>query len=70
MRVSNTGVIDAHAGYGDVPLSIAEAFHSDWIGRHVEEDDEGPEDGYGAGDEVHVFPGGEGAGDVAETVVD
>lgn len=69
MCISHTGVVDAHPGHSDVTLAFGEAFHSDWVGWHEEEDDEGPEYGYGAADKVHIFPGGESAGDVAQTII-
>lgn len=38
--ISNACIVRAEACDGDVALSISEAFHSDGIGWHEEEDDE------------------------------
>jgi hypothetical protein len=71
MRVSDARVVNTEARDGDLAFARREASGADRVRWEEHVDDDGPEDGDGAGDEVHVLPGVEGAaGNMAETVVD
>lgn len=69
--VANAGIIDTHSCNSNVPFTLIETFCSDWVGRHEEENDDGPEDGDSACNKIHVLPRSKtAASDVSKTVVD
>lgn len=70
MRITDARVVDPHPRNGDITFAVGESFRSDGIWRHEQEDDERPQDGNAAGDNIHVAPGRERASDVAKAIVD
>lgn len=71
VKIADAAVVLAKASDCDITLPSGKSFGSNWIGRQIEQNHEGPDDSHSPGNEIHVLPGVQGApADLTEPIVD